>query len=203
MRAGLVVGNNVNTRIVIMRKKIGFALLTSSLLLPAGLFAQSGAGSIQGTVQDPSSAIIAGCSVHVLNQRTGVTNDTTSNGSGFYSVPGLFAGTYTVTFSAPGMKKYQTVVPLQDAQVAVLNPKLTVGDVAEQVTVSGDTIQLATYDSGTVSKQLEANRIDQLPQMDAACWGSPRIPCRVSRLEVPDPTDLCRRGWNIPRMARL
>ena len=38
------------------------------------------------------------------------------------------------------------------------------GDVTEQVTVSGDTIQLATYDSGTVSTQLDSNRIDQLPQ---------------------------------------
>jgi hypothetical protein len=77
-------------------------------------------------------------------------------------VPGLFAGNYAVTFSAAGMKKFQTVVPLQYAQVAVLNAKLTVGDVAEQVTVSTELVQLATYDSGTVSTQLESSRIDQL-----------------------------------------
>src|SRR5882757_6899594 len=147
-----------------MRKKMKLAMAAASLLLPAGLVAQSGAGSIQGTVQDVSSAIVAGCPVHVVNQRTGVANDTTSNGSGFYSVPGLFAGTYTLTFSAPGMKKYQTVLSLLDAQVAILNPKLTVGDVTEQVTVTGDAVQLATYDSGTVSTQLDSKRIDQLPQ---------------------------------------
>ncbi len=143
---------------------VSFAMLAAFLSLPAGLLAQSGAGSIQGTIQDATSAAIAGCSVHVVNQSTGVANDTTSNSSGFYSVPGLFAGNYTLTFSAPGMKKYQTTIALQDAQVAVLNPKLTVGDVAEQVTVSGDAVQLATYDSGTVSTQLDSNRIDQLPQ---------------------------------------
>ena len=143
--------------------RLNCALVAASLL-PAGLLAQSGAGSIQGTIQDATSAAIVGCSVHVVNQSTGVANDTTSNSSGFYSVPGLFAGKYTLTFSAPGMKKYQTLVALQDAQVAVLNPKLTVGDVADQVTVSGDAIQLATYDSGTVSTQLDFNRIDQLPQ---------------------------------------
>src|SRR5580698_1495898 len=145
-------------------KKVGFAVLAGSLLLRSGLLAQSGAGSIQGTVQDATGAAIVGCSVHVVNQSTAVGNDTTSNNSGFYSVPGLFAGNYTVTFSAAGMKKYQTLVALQDAQVAVLNPKLTVGDVAEQVTVAGDAIQLATYDSGTVSTQLDVNRMDQLPQ---------------------------------------
>jgi len=139
-------------------------VLAAVVLIPTELFAQSGAGSIQGTIQDATSAAIAGASVHVVNQGTGVASDTTSNGSGFYSVPGLFAGNYTLTFSAPGMKKFQTNLALQDAQVAVLNPKLAVGDVAEQVTVSAETIQLATYDSGTVSSQLDSNRIDQLPQ---------------------------------------
>jgi len=128
-----------------------------------GALAQSGAGSIQGTIQDSTSAAVPGCSVHVVNQGTGVALDTTSNAVGFYSVPGLFAGTYAVTFSAPGMKKYQATVVLQNAQNVVLNPMLTVGELTEQVTVTGDTVQLATYDSGTVSTQLDASRIDQLP----------------------------------------
>ncbi|MDQ6662854.1 MAG: carboxypeptidase regulatory-like domain-containing protein [Acidobacteriota bacterium] len=139
-------------------------VLTSLLFCPTAALAQSGASSIQGTIQDLTSAALPGCSVHVVNQSTGVVNDTTSNGSGFYSVPGLFAGGYTLTFSAAGMKKYQTSVALQDAQNAVVNPKLTVGDVAEQVTVSGDAVQEVTYDSGTVSTQLDSKRIDQLPQ---------------------------------------
>src|SRR5215471_10520241 len=62
------------------------------------------------------------------------------------------------------MKKYEASLSLQNAQVAILNPKLTVGEVSEQVTVTGETVQLATYDSGTVSTQLDSNRIDQLPQ---------------------------------------
>ena len=33
-----------------------------------------------------------------------------------------------------------------------------------QITVTGETIQLATYDSGTVNTQLDAARIAQLPQ---------------------------------------
>ena len=115
-------------------------VLAASLFRPTDVLAQSGAGSIKGTIQDTTEAALPGCSVHVVNQDTGVTNDTTSNGRGFYSVPGLFAGNYTLTFSAPGMKKYQTSVALQDAQNAVLNPTLTVGDVAEQVTVAGDAV---------------------------------------------------------------
>jgi hypothetical protein len=140
------------------------AVVAVLLIEPVELAAQSGAGSIQGTIQDATGAAVPACAVHVVNKNTGVTNDTTSNEVGFYSVPGLFAGEYIISFSAPGMKKYEASLGLQNAQVAILSPKLTVGDVAEQVTVTGETIQLATYDSGTVSTHLDSSRIDQLPQ---------------------------------------
>jgi hypothetical protein len=138
-------------------------LLAATLLSPS-LFAQSGAGTIQGTVQDASTAAIPGAIVEVLNQATGVRAESTSSSNGFYAVKGLFAGTYKLTFGAPGMKKQESVVTLQNGQVLVLNPQLTVGDVSEKVTVSGETIQLATYDSGTINTQLDAARISQLPQ---------------------------------------
>ncbi len=144
-----------------------FALMAAALtamVMPATLSAQSGAASIQGTVQDSTGAAVPNTTVHVVNQATSVTNDTAANGTGFYAVPGLFAGNYTVTFSAAGMKKYVVKVELQDGKVVVLDAKLAVGDVAETVTVSSETVQLATYDSGVVSTQLDANRIDQLPQ---------------------------------------
>ncbi|MBI4889389.1 MAG: carboxypeptidase regulatory-like domain-containing protein, partial [Acidobacteria bacterium] len=136
----------------------------AALISTYALHAQSGAGSIQGTVQDATAAAIPGAAIRVVNQATGVASDSTSNTDGVYSVPGLFAGSYKITFSAKGMKKYEATVTLQNSQNLVLNPQLTVGDVAEQVTVTGETIQLATYDSGTVSTQLDSSRIDQLPQ---------------------------------------
>ncbi|MCX6595297.1 MAG: carboxypeptidase-like regulatory domain-containing protein, partial [Acidobacteria bacterium] len=128
------------------------------------LLAQSGVATIQGTIQDASGAAIPACEVRALNQATGVTTDTTSNASGFYSLKGLFAGSFRVTFSAPGMKKSEIMIMLQNGQVLVLNPQLTVGEVTETVSVSGETLQLATYDSGTVNTQLDAARISQLPQ---------------------------------------
>jgi hypothetical protein len=139
-------------------------ILSGSLFHPDAIRAQSGAGSIQGTVQDATGAALSGATVHVVNQGTGVVNDATANSAGVYAVQGLFAGSYTITYSAKGMKKYQTTLDLQDAQNAVINPKLTVGDVTEQVTVAAEDVQLVTLDSGTVSTQLDYTRIDQLPQ---------------------------------------
>jgi hypothetical protein len=138
-------------------------IVTLVFVLSHSGFSQSGAGSIQGTVQDALGAVIAGAKVHALNRDTGVAYDTVSNSAGFYSVPGLFTGNYVVTWVANGMKKYEQSIALQNAQNAVVNPTLQVGSVNQQVTVAGNEIQLATYDSPTISTQIDSNRINQLP----------------------------------------
>jgi len=138
-------------------------LIVICALFGSGAFAQSGAGSIQGTVTDAASAVVPNCSVDVVNVATGVTSHTTTNNTGFFAVPNLFVGTYTITFTARGMKRFESRLELQDGQVATLNAKLAVGSVSEQVTVEASAVQLATYDSGTVSTELDIHRIDQLP----------------------------------------
>ena len=147
---------------VLIRFRVA-GLAATLLLLPLSLFGQSGAATIQGTVQDSSGAVVPAASIRIVNQATSVAVDTKSNESGFFSAPGLNAGKYTATVSAPGLKTYEAVVTLANGQVLVLNPVLSVGDASEKITVTGETIQLATYDSGTVNTQLDFARINQLP----------------------------------------
>lgn len=94
------------------------------LAIYTSVLAQSGAGSIQGTVDNPTGAAIPGISIHVVNNATGMTTDTKSNGVGFYHVPDLFTSPYTVTITAPGMKTYATSIELLVDQNAVINPVL-------------------------------------------------------------------------------
>lgn len=136
---------------------LGLAIWCSSAL------AQSGAGSIQGIVTDPTGAVIPAAAVHVVNVATGVATDTKSNGVGFYQVPDLFSGSYRVTVTAPGMKTYTTSIELLVAQTAVINPVLSAGAVTQQVVVSADTIQLTTTDSSAISSTLENVRLDTIP----------------------------------------
>lgn len=124
---------------------------------------QSGAGSIQGTVADATGAVIPAASIQVVNTATGVSTTTKSNQVGFYQVPGLFAGTYTVAVTAPGMKTYSASIELLVAQNAVVNPRLSPGEVTQQVSVSAETVQLTTPDSGALEATLENQRINQLP----------------------------------------
>ncbi|MGB6743542.1 MAG: carboxypeptidase-like regulatory domain-containing protein [Terracidiphilus sp.] len=141
---------------------LAVAAVALALCAPAAV-AQSGAGSIQGTVTDSTGAVIPGALIHVVNQGTNVASDAKSNGVGFYQVPELFTGTYTVTVTAPGMKSYKTSIELQVAQSAEINPAMSTGAVTQQVEVAADTVQLTTTDNGTIASTLEASRINQLP----------------------------------------
>ena len=67
-------------------------------------FAQGGAtGAINGTVQDPSGALVANAEVRVTNHDTNVLERTVQTGAdGTFTAPLLPVGTYTVTIRAAG-----------------------------------------------------------------------------------------------------
>jgi len=125
--------------------------------------AQSGAGSIQGTVTDSTGAVISGASIHVVQQATNEASDAKTNGVGFYQVPNLFTGTYIVSITAPGMKTYETTVELQVAQAATVNQTMAAGAVTQKIEVAANVVQLTTTDNGTIASTLESERINQLP----------------------------------------
>ncbi len=127
------------------------------------LRAQSGAGSIQGTVTDSTGAVLPGASIHVVNQATNVVANTKSNGVGFYQVPDLFTGTYQVTISAPNMNTYVQSIELLVSQNAVINARMSPGAVTQQISVEANEVQLTTTNSGTITSTLENQRINQLP----------------------------------------
>ena len=79
------------------------------LAVSTAVLAQSGIGSIQGTVTDSTGAVMPGATVHVLNKATGVASATTTNSVGFYQVPGLLTGNYEVSVTAPGHEDHHAV----------------------------------------------------------------------------------------------
>ena len=162
---------------LLSQKSWGALILGVLLAAPSLMFGQSGAGSIQGTVEDASGAALPGATIHVVNEGTGVVNDATANSAGVYAVQGLFAGKYTITYSSKGMKKYQTVVDLQDAQNLVLNPKLSVGDVSEQVTVAAEDVQLVTRIAERLAPSWTIRGSINCRRMAAASSAWPRTRC--------------------------
>ena len=102
-------------------------LLICLLLASVALQAQVGAGSIQGTVTDPTGAVIPNAAVSADNVETGISSRTLSNRAGFFIFPSAQPGKYRVTAESPGMQKWEGQLQLQTGQDAVVTPVLAVG----------------------------------------------------------------------------
>ncbi len=75
-------------------------VLTLSLLLAAGLFAQTTA--LNGTVTDPTGAVIPNAAITLVNTETGAQREAVSDPQGHYNVPQLAPGTYKLTAKVSG-----------------------------------------------------------------------------------------------------
>jgi len=70
---------------------------------PVWLFAAA-SGSVSGTVNDPTNAVIPGATVTLVNTAVHAKYKAISNEQGFYSFPALPAGHYDLTIEAEGFK---------------------------------------------------------------------------------------------------
>jgi hypothetical protein len=115
------------------------------LLFATVLFGQGERGTLNGTVTDPSGAVVVGAAVKATNTETGVETTTPTTEAGVYRLPYLPPGNYRLVVSAPGFKgALRENVALQVAQTLTLDFKLEVGAAAEQVTVSAESPMLET-----------------------------------------------------------
>jgi len=94
-------------------------------------------GSVQGTVADPTGALIPDASVTLNDVATGSAQAAATGASGAFSFPIVPVGRYTLTVSKPGFKSYvQSAFAVNAASPVSLTIALTIGETSEQVTVS-------------------------------------------------------------------
>src|SRR5918999_5285143 len=149
-----------------MSKKFGLQALL--LLLSMGLFVgvhgqASTAGNITGTVRDQQGAAVANAEITIVDEKTGVTRTAKTNDDGFYSVPGLPAGMYTLSTSPTGFKKtVANNVELHVSENKTVNLDLQVGQVTEIVTVTSEQAPVELR-SGEVSSLISEKQVTELP----------------------------------------
>ena len=126
-----------------MDRKAAVALVSLALLtflLPRLVLGQGQSvyGAITGIVTDPSGAVVPNAKLTATNSATGVQTRVTSNSEGYYTVSNLTAGTYSLAVNAAGFQAYkQTDIPVEIDRTIRVDPKLTVGNIEQQVTVTG------------------------------------------------------------------
>lgn len=129
-------------------------------------FAQAGRGSINGTITDPSGAVVPGATVKLMDTATGVSRQTTSSNAGFYTFVSLNPGVYQITASRSG---FATVVrngiTVTVDQTTVADVALKVGQVQQVVTVNqGES--LIEPSNSTVGQLISAATIDRVPLLN-------------------------------------
>ncbi len=115
---------------------VAMLLCVGPMLAPAG--AQTGGqGAIEGTVTDPSGAVVPNATVTVTDQASGVSTTRITSSAGLYTVTPLIPDKYTVTVTAKGFQaaKQQNIV-VNGLNVTGYNATLTVGSADQTVTVS-------------------------------------------------------------------
>ena len=138
------------------------AFLLSVLLFCSVAWSQQ-EGSINGTVTDPSGGVVPGAHVTVTNNATHTGQETTTNSSGDYTMPGLLAGQYSIQIDAPGFGSFSAAgVVLRVAQKQRVDAKLTVGQEKTQVDVSSDSSSSLETESSEVAGVITGKQITQL-----------------------------------------
>ncbi len=108
---------------------------------------------IQGTITDPTGAVLAGVKLTATNVGTNLSYATESQAEGHFVFLNLPIGTYRVTATSSGFRTYTaTGLTLTLDQVYALDIKMELGQISEQIEVQASTLQVETSNTqlGTV-----------------------------------------------------
>src|SRR5262245_56939810 len=138
---------------------------TSFVFLASDAFGQGGDMSlISGVVTDEGGGVLPGATVIVSSNATGSKFESTTNQSGAYAVPSLSAGVYTITVTLAGFRTAVfSDVRVQLGVPTTLNASLSVGEIAETITVSGASAELINTLTPAVTATLNVDQIALIP----------------------------------------
>jgi hypothetical protein len=140
--------------------------LFALLLLAYGnslLNAQLITSTIVGQVTDSTGAIVPDVEIKVTNEGTGIAVDTTTGTAGAYTVPNLYAGSYTVEAKQKGFEVVRfTGIQVLAAQTVRQDFVLTLGSIKQEVVVSA-AAPLVHTDTTNVAGEITTQQISDLP----------------------------------------
>ena len=145
--------------------RVGFLLLALLIftLASANVWSQSiVSGEINGTLTDPSGAVVPGATVTLKNLDTGATQTATSNNSGAYRFAFLKPGSYQVSINQSGFQQVTRNVQVSVGQSTRSDLRLAVGESSQTVEVTAETPIIQT-DSGNTQTSFNSAQIAALP----------------------------------------
>jgi len=141
---------------------LSLSLLLFVFCLPPAMLAQDTA-SITGTVTDPTGAAIVGAQVTVTSLEHGISRSATSNSSGGYLFSALPIGSYDISVTAKGFRRYEVRgIILRVAEKARVDVALEVGGTSTEVIVQGSQVAQVETQSSDLGGTVTGKEITQL-----------------------------------------
>ncbi|MBI4447067.1 MAG: TonB-dependent receptor [Acidobacteria bacterium] len=135
----------------------------SILFLSQFTAAQITTGTILGVVKDSTGGVLPGVTVTALHLSTRTDRTTVTDDGGRYRIPQLPLGAYEVRAELTG---FQTTIrrgiTLAVGQEAVIDISMNVGEMTEQVEVTGEAPQIETTTS-TIAGLVDEKKVRDLP----------------------------------------
>jgi hypothetical protein len=126
-------------------------------------WAQVNTGTILGTVQDATGAVLPGAEVVATHIDQGRSRTAISDDEGRYRFPNLNLGNYEVEASLPGFQtSVRTGIAIGIDQRAVVDLTLSIGEISERVTVTGEAPLVETT-SGSLGSIVDRTTVQELP----------------------------------------
>jgi hypothetical protein len=147
---------------MLKRKALLAAIVCSVFSLCPLLFGQAN-GTFSGTVTDKTGSVIAGASVKITSQGTGLTRETKSDESGHYLVPLLPVAVYTIRVKSQGFQTTeQKDVRLQVDEQREIDFALNPASVTSTVEVSAEEVAVETTNP-SLGQVITEQQVSQLP----------------------------------------
>jgi outer membrane receptor protein involved in Fe transport len=133
------------------------------------VLAQTITGTLRGRVLDPNGGVVTGATILVKNQATGVASPAGStNSDGYFVVPNLPPGLYTVTVE-PTSGFSRTTLSEVDVRLGVdteISVTLKIGNPTETVTITSSSEEVI-QGSSQISSSFESRKVAELPSNSA------------------------------------
>lgn len=130
--------------------------------------AQTGFGSLNGVITDPTGAVIPGVTVILTNPAKGTKLSAVTNSAGSYRITNIPPGPgYELVFSHEGFSDYKLDnIYVNVANAGTENAKLTPGAHVEVTVNAGEASATLNTEDATIGNNVEVSQLNDLPVQD-------------------------------------
>ena len=136
-------------------------ILALAIAVPAHAQELGGAGTIQGTVKDPTGGVLRAAAVTIVNPVSGLRRDTTTDEMGRFVFRNLPPNPYHVTVTVQGFETFAQDVDVRSAVPIVLDLGLKLAGTTQTVEVIGKADLLEGQP--TAHTDVDQTLVDKLP----------------------------------------